>query len=174
MKRLVAVILPMLVTIGMSAQGLKLLDKAGEHRTSFNYTYSLSRDGGAFKDVTSGKVTVEDNAFYMEGLGLEVTSDGTTRLSVDREAMEAVFEKVEKDDMFTNPALFISSWKNYRDRLHVNSSSADSLDVTLVLDDDTKARFVLTDVVFSPKKGLGDFNVDKTFGEQWLVTDLRP
>jgi len=174
MKRLAAVILPMLLTIGLSAQGLNLLDMAGEYRTSFNYTYSLSRDGGAFKDVTSGKVTVEDNAYYMEGLGLEVTSDGVTRLSVDRDAREAVFEKVEKDDMFTNPALFISSWKNYKDRLHVNSSSGDSLDVTLVLDDDTKARFVLTDVVFSPKKGLVDFNVDRSFGTEWLVTDLRP
>jgi len=76
--------------------------------------------------------------------------------------------------MFTNPALFISSWKNYRDRLKVNSSSGSSLDVTITLDEDTKARFVLTEVVFSPKQGLDDFKVERTFGKEWLVTDLRP
>lgn len=164
----------MLVAVGMYAQGLGLLDKARDNRTSFNYTYSLSRDGEPFKDITSGKVTVEDNAYYMEGLGLEVTSDGNSRLSIDSEAHEAVIEKVEKEDMFTNPALFISSWKNYRDRLKVNSSSGSSLDVTITLDEDTKARFVLTEVVFSPKQGLDDFKVERTFGKEWLVTDLRP
>ncbi len=174
MKRAVAVIFSMLVAVGMYAQGLGLLDKARDNRTSFNYTYSLSRDGEPFKDITSGKVTVEDNAYYMEGLGLEVTSDGNSRLSIDSEAHEAVIEKVEKEDMFTNPALFISSWKNYRDRLKVNSSSGSSLDVTITLDEDTKARFVLTEVVFSPKQGLDDFKVERTFGKEWLVTDLRP
>ncbi len=174
MKRAVAVIFSMLVAFGMYAQGLGLLDKARDNRTSFNYTYSLSRDGEPFKDITSGKVTVEDNAYYMEGLGIEVTSDGNSRLSIDSEAHEAVIEKVEKEDMFTNPALFISSWKNYRDRLKVNSSSGSSLDVTITLDEDTKARFVLTEVVFSPKQGLDDFKVERTFGKEWLVTDLRP
>ena len=174
MKRAVLIILSLVFAMNLSAQGLKLLDKAGEHRTSFNYKYSLSRDGEAFKDITSGKVTVEDNAYSMEGLGLVVTSDGETRLSIDEEAREAVLEAVEKDDMFTNPALFIASWKNYADRLKVNSSSSSSLDVTLTLDEDTKARFVLTEIEFSPKKGPADFNVKKTFGKDWLVTDLRP
>ena len=174
MKRLTLAAAALLVSLGANAQGLKLLDRAGESRTSFTYTYSLSKDGGGFNEVTCGKVTVEDNAYFMEGLGLEVTSDGETRLSIDREAREAVLEKVEKEDMFTNPALFISSWRNYRDRLHLNGSTADSLDVTLTLDDDTRARFVLKDIVFSEKQGKEDFSTDvSSLGEDFLVTDLR-
>ena len=163
----------MLVAFGMYAQGLGLLDKARDNRTSFNYTYSLSRDGEPFKDITSGKVTVEDNAYYMEGLGLEVTSDGNSRLSIDSEAHEAVIEKVEKEDMFTNPALFISSYKNYLDQLKVNSSGKDFLDVTLILDEETKARFVLKDIVFSPEKGKSDFCLDEKSLPEYLITDLR-
>jgi len=163
----------LLFSLGLNAQGLSLLDKAGENRTTFNYTYSLSQDGEAFREITKGKVTVEDNAYFLEGLGLEVTSDGITRLSIDREAMEAVLEDVEKEDMFTNPALFIASWKAYRDRLKVNASGKDSLDVTLTLDEDTQARFVLTDIVFSPKQGTADFKVEAPSGDAWLVTDLR-
>ncbi|MBO4341060.1 MAG: hypothetical protein J5835_06500 [Bacteroidales bacterium] len=173
MRRAVLTILSAVFSFGLFGQGLGLLDKAGENRTSFVYTYSLSRGGEPFREVTSGKVTVEDNAYYMEGLGLEVTSDGITRLSVDRQACEAVLEKVEKEDMFTNPALFISSWKNYRDRLKVNGSGKDFLDVTLILDDDTLARFVLTGIVFSKKQGLDDFRVTAPSGSDWLVTDLR-
>ena len=83
-------------------------------------------------------------------------------------------EKVEKDDLFTNPALFIGSYKSYMDKIRVNASSSNSLDVTLVLDEDTSARFVLKDVVFSDKKGKSDFTLDvKSLPDSFIVTDLR-
>ena len=117
---------------------------------------------------------VEDNCYVMDGLGIKVTSDGEIRLSVDPEAREAVVETVEKEDMFTNPALFINSYKNYLDRIKVNSSGKDSMDITLTLDDDTKARFVLTGIKFSAKEGKSDFTVDvKSLPNDFLVTDLR-
>ena len=148
---------------------------------SGHYTYSLSRAGGDFTPVTDGEVTVEDNCYVMDGLGIKVTSDGVTRVSVDPEAREAVVETVEKEDMFTNPALFIGSYRNYLDRITVNSSGKDFMDVTLVLDDDTKARFVLTGIRFSPKEGKSDFTVDvKSLPEDYIeeqhdvVTEARP
>ena len=110
----------------------------------------------------------------LSGLGLEMRSDGTTRWSVDREAEEVLIEKVEKEDILTNPALFISSYKGYMDRIKVNASSPNSLDVTLILDDDTAARFVLRNIVFLDKQGKSDFPLDeKSLSKSFVITDLR-
>ena len=85
-----------------------------------------------------------------------------------------VIEKVEKEDIFTNPALFIGSYRQYMDRLKVNSSSADGLDVTLTLDTDTYARFVLTGIRFLDKEGKSGFTLDvKSLPASYVVTDLR-
>ena len=154
--------------------GIPLLDKVAGHRVSFHYTYSLSKDGAPMQEVTGGEVIVEDNAYRLEGLGLEVISDGQTRWSCDAEAGEVVIEKVEKEDIFTNPALFIGSYRQYMDRLKVNSSSADGLDVTLTLDTDTYARFVLTGIRFLDKEGKSGFTLDvKSLPARYVVTDLR-
>ena len=67
---------------------------------------------------------------------------------------------MEKEDLFTNPALFISSYKGYMDKIRVNGSSSNSLDVTLVLDEDTSARFVLKNIVFEDKQGKSDFTLN--------------
>ena len=93
---------------------------------------------------------------------------------MDRAAEELLIEKVEKEDLFTNPALFISSYKGYMDRIRVNASSANSLDVTLVLDEETSARFVLKDIVFLDKQGTRDFTLDvKSLPDSFVITDLR-
>ena len=160
--------------MAMNAQGLEMLDRVKDSRAVFHYSYLLSRGGAEFSAVTDGDVTVEDNAYVLEGLGLKVTSDGTTRLSLDPDAREAVVETVEKEDIFTNPALFIGSWRKYASRLKVNSCGKDSMDVTLTLDDDTHARFVLTGIKFMEKQGMGDFSTDvSSIPAGYLVTDLR-
>jgi hypothetical protein len=163
------------LTLAAFAQGsIPILDRVPGHRVQFHYTYSLSQGGKPMTQVTDGDVTVEDNAFLLSGLGLEVRSDGTTRWSIDRDAEEVLIEKVEKEDLFTNPALFISSYKGYMDKLKVNASSQSSLDVTLLLDDDTAARFVLKNIVFLDKQGKSDFPLDeKSLPESYVITDLR-
>ena len=124
--------------------------------------------------VTDGDVVVEDNAYLLSGLGLEVRSDGTTRWSLDRAAEELLIETVEKEDLFTNPALFINSYKGYMDKIRVNGSSSNSLDVTLVLDEDTSARFVLKNIVFEDKQGKSDFTLNvKSLPDSYVITDLR-
>ena len=174
MKRFAAIAFALLLAVGLNAQGLEMLDKVKDCRAAFHYTYKLSRGGAEFTAVTDGDVVVEDNAYVLEGLGLKVTSDGTTRLSVDSAAREAVVETVEKEDVFTNPALFIGSWRKYASRLKVNSSCKDSMDVTLTLDDDTKARFILTNIKFSEKQGMCDFCTDvSALPADYLITDLR-
>ena len=91
MKRFVSVLLFSLLLQGLQAQeGIPLLDKVAGHRVHFHYTYSLSRAGADFAPVTDGQVTVEGNAYILEGLGMKVVSDGTTRWTLDPEAKEAV------------------------------------------------------------------------------------
>ena len=174
MKRLAAIAFALVLAVGLKAQGLEMLDKVKDCRAAFHYTYKLSRGGAEFTAVTDGDVVVEDNAYVLEGLGLKVTSDGQTRLSVDPDAREAVIETVEKEDVFTNPALFIGSWRKYASRLKVNSSGKDSMDVTLTLDDDTLARFILTGIRFTEKQGLSSFDTDvQSLPSDYLITDLR-
>ena len=175
MRRFLTSLMALSLTLAAFAQGsIPILDRVPGHRVQFHYTYSLSQDGKPMTQVTDGDVTVEDNAFLLSGLGLEVRSDGTTRWSIDRDAEEVLIEKVEKEDLFTNPALFISSYKGYMDKLKVNASSQNSLDVTLLLDDDTAARFVLKNIVFLDKQGKSDFPLDeKSLPKSYVVTDLR-
>ena len=159
---------------GLQAQeGIPLLDRVAGNRVHFHYSYSLSRNGADFAPVTDGQVTVEGDAYILEGLGMKVVSDGTTRWTLDPEAREVVVEAVQKEDLFTNPALFIGSYRNYMDKLRVNGSGKDSLDVTLTLDDETKARFVLSGIVYGEEQGKSDFSMDEKSLSGYLVTDLR-
>ena len=175
MKRIVTGLAAILLSLSAFAQGsIPILDKVPDHRVKFHYTYSLSQGGKPMTQITDGDVTVEDNAYLLSGLGLEVRSDGTTRWSMDRAAEEVLIEKVEKEDLFTNPALFISSYKSYMDKIKVNASSSNSLDVTLVLDDETSARFVLKGIVFGDKQGKSDFTLDvNSLPDSFIITDLR-
>ena len=175
MKRLLSIVAMLWACFFAGAQGgIPLLDKVEGHRVRFHYTYSLSQGGGDFTPVTEGEVCVEGNAYSLEGLGLRVISDGSTRWTLDESAREAVVEKVEKEDLFTNPALFISSYRNYGDKIVVNASGKDFLDVTLVLDDDTKARFLLKNIVYGEPQGKSDFSPEqKSLSKDYVITDLR-
>ena len=124
MKRIVTGLAAILLSLSAFAQGgIPILDRVPGHRVLFHYTYSLSQGGRPMTQVTDGDVVVEDNAYLLSGLGLEVRSDGTTRWSLDRAAEELLIETVEKEDLFTNPALFINSYKGYMDKIRVNGSS---------------------------------------------------
>lgn len=174
MKRFVSVLLFSLLLQGLQAQdGISLLDKVAGHRVRFHYTYSLSQKGADFAPVTDGQVTVEGNAYILEGLGMKVLSDGTTRWTLDPEAKEAVVEAVQKEDLFTNPALFIGSYRDYMDKLQVNAAGSDNLDITLTLDEQTRARFVLSGIVYGGEQGKSDFSLDEKSLSGYLVTDLR-
>ena len=174
MKRVLSILFLLTLALATRAQGnIPLLDKVEGHRVTFHYTYSLSQKGSSFAPITEGDVTVEGNAYILQGLGMEVISDGTTRWTLDRDAKEAMVEKVQKEDLFTNPARFMCYYKDYMDRIKVNASGSDSLDVTLTLDDETKARFVLKDIVFGARKGKSDFSLTEKSLPDYLITDLR-
>ena len=150
------------------------LDRAAGKRVSFAYEYSLSKDGGAFSKVTEGNVLAEDNAYRLDGLGLTIVCDGNTRWTYDPSAGEVVIESAEQDNILTNPALLISSYRGYGNALHVKGGSKDSLDVVYDVDEDVKARFVLTGIVYSDPEGKSDFTFDvKSLPKESVITDLR-
>ena len=178
MKSLKIILTAVLLSLGFASFGqerIPLLDKAPGHRVSFDYSYLLSLKGEEMHEVTSGKMVVEDNCFNLSGLGLIVLSDGKSRWTIDNEAKEVLVEEVDEDDVITNPALIISSYKGFGDNLKVNSSGPDSLDLTLRLDEKSSARFILKHIVFSDPTGeKKDFALDvKSLGSDYVVTDLR-
>lgn len=178
MKRLITLIMLSMTSLALWGQGsIALLDRVSGQRVQFHYTYSLSRDGGPMQQVTDGEMLLEGNAYRLSGLGLDIRSDGTTRWSADTAAEELIIETVDQNDILTNPVLFLSSYKNYGKQLKVNASGPDSLDVTLTLDEETQARFVLKDVRFlEPRgsEGLSDFVWDvSALPSTYVVTDLR-
>ena len=175
MKKLTLILLLVLPALSARAQeGIPLLDKVQGQRVQFHYTYSLSQNGEAFRSITDGNVTVEDNAYMLEGLGLRVLSDGTTRWTLDAEAGEVLVETVVKEDLYTNPALFIASYRDHLSQLKVNEAGAGFLDVTLTLDEQNQARFVLKDITYSPQQGKSDFSLDeKSLPDTYVITDLR-
>lgn len=173
MKRYLLSMALLATCIGTLAQTrIPLLDKVPGHRVQCSYTYSVSKSGGAFSEVTKGNLEVEDNAFRLDALGLRIVSDGTTRWTLDEDAREAVVEAVQKEDITANPALLIGHYADYD--LVVNASGKDFLDVTLVLDESTRARFFLQDIVFGERQGKSDFSMDeKSLPDDYLLTDLR-
>lgn len=176
MKRFLALVLFSLSSLALPAQGsIPLLDKVEGHRVQFHYTYSLSRNGGPMQEITDGEMLLEGNAYRLSGLGMEVRSDGVSRWTMDTSAEEVLVEAVDETDILTNPALFISSYSSYGKQLKVNASGSDSLDVTLTLDEDTRARFVLRGVRFlDPQEDMADFTLDvSSLPSSYVVTDLR-
>ena len=175
--KLFSVIAAMLLPVaGASAQvSIPLLDRVPGHRVTFDYTYSLSKDGKPLNEVTSGKMTVEDNAFNLSGLGIEIYSDGVTRWSIDREAEEVLIETVEADDIIANPAILISSYKELSSSLEVLSHGKDSLKLKVTFDDKTYAVFSISRIVFTEASGdKKDFTLDvKSLGKSYVITDLR-
>ena len=68
----------------------------------------------------------------------------------------------------------VDRYKEHMDKMHVNASGDAFLDVTLTLDTDTRARFLLTDIVYMDPKGKSDFSLDeKSLSGDYVVTDLR-
>ena len=87
------------------------IDKVSSSLVSFDYSFTMQTSRSSAKMTGAGDVRVQDNAFVLNGNGLEVWCDGSLRWTVDRLAEEALVETVEEsaDVYATNPALMITS-----------------------------------------------------------------
>jgi len=174
MKRICIIIALALVSVLSFAQDrIALLDKAVGKRVSFNYVYSYD-DGKGLQEVTKGKVIAEGECFMVTGMGLTSYSDGSTCWMVDSKEKEVVIQALSQEDPFTNPALLVNSYRNYMDSIVVKNEGPDSLDIFLLLDNNTKIRFVLSSVKFSDPAGTEEFRFStSSLSSDYVVTDLR-
>lgn len=174
MKRILCILLSLVPLLAFAqGRGIALLDKAAGKRVSFDYVYSLDQ-GEGMKEVTRGSVLAQGNCFVVSGLGLKNYSDGTTLWMMDESAKEVVIDAVVNDDVLSNPALLIGSYRNYMDQIKVNREGSDSLDLTITLDEETKVRFKLTSVRFADPSDASDFTLDvSALPSSYVVTDLR-
>ena len=175
MKRLICTIFLLVLGLGALAQTrIPQLDRARNQRVSFHYVYSLSKDGGDYTPVTEGDVVVEEDAYRLSGLGMEVVCDGHTRWSGDASAREMIIETIDRSSVLDNPGLLVTGSRDYADVLHVQSGSDTTLDVVLDVDEDVRARFVLTGITYTEKQGKSGFSVDeKSLSKDYVITDLR-
>lgn len=173
MKRLL-LLLGSLLSLSAAAQSIPLLDKVPGHRVTFDYVYGYTAGGKTYDNVSSGSMTVQGNAYLLKADGLEIYSDGAVRWSLDPAAKEAIIEAVDTEDVISNPAAIVSSYKEFGKKLKVNGSTADSLDISVTTDDGTVSRFRLRNIRFAPEGSLSDFTVNRSaLGSDYIVTDLR-
>ena len=73
--------------------------------------YNYSMDDGRFPVKGSGHITMQGNGYAMTGNGLEIYCNGTTKWTVDREALEVIIENADSLDLGTNPFLLLRQYK---------------------------------------------------------------
>lgn len=175
MRRWITLFLMTLLSCSVLAQEhIALLDKASGKRVTFAYRYSLIQKGVEGDEVTSGHVSVQGNAFRLDGLGLEILSDGATRWTMDPQAKEVLIEAVDGEDLLTNPALLVLDYRNHPGLLKLRKEGPDSLDVEVHLDENTVVHLLLSDVRFNEEGPLSDYVLEPaSMGKDYVVTDLR-
>ena len=175
MRRLFTLLILALLSCSVFAQErIALLDKASGKRVSFAYRYFLIQDGKDGDEVTSGRVSVQGNAFRLDGLGLEIVSDGTTRWTMDSASKELLIETVDGDDLLTNPALLVLDYRHHPGLLKVRKEGPDSLDVEVHLDERTAVHLIISGVTFNEEGPLSDFVLEQaSLDKDYVVTDLR-
>ncbi len=108
----IAAALLFVVPAGAKSKTLEnFISKVSSSLVSFDYSFSMQSVKSKTKMTGSGTVKVLGNAFRMEGDGMEVWCDGSTRWTVDRLSEEALVESVDDsyDSYATNPALMVTA-----------------------------------------------------------------
>jgi len=109
MKRLTSLLL-VLATLTAAGQNVvsEFARTLSEGCASFGYSYSMD---GQVPLNGSGTIRLQGDAFSMQGDGLEVYCDGSTRWTLDTAAEECYIESVEEGglDYEANPALIVGA-----------------------------------------------------------------
>jgi len=85
-----------------------------------------------------------------------------------------VIENADEGNLLTNPALLITNYRRLGKSIQVKESKDDYLDVIYKVDDNVKARFIITNIQYFEPKGKSDFSYDlKSLCKDYVITDLR-
>ena len=107
---LLSVLLSAALSPVLAADDLRALTKKmADSRVTFSYSYETVRNGIVMEG--GGTVAMQGEAYWMDGNGLEIVSDGTTRWTADAEAKELFIETVDRSagDFVSNPARLLAN-----------------------------------------------------------------
>lgn len=107
---LLSVLLSAALSPVLAADDLRALTKKmADSRVTFSYSYETVRNGIVMEG--GGTVAMQGEAYRMDGNGLEIVSDGTTRWTADAEAKELFIETVDRSagDYVSNPARLLAN-----------------------------------------------------------------
>lgn len=107
---LLSVLLSAALSPVLAADDLRALTKKmADSRATFSYSYETVRNGIVMEG--GGTVAMQGEAYRMNGNGLEIVSDGTTRWTADAEAKELFIETVDRSagDFVSNPARLLAN-----------------------------------------------------------------
>ena len=107
---LLSVLLSAALSPVLAADDLRALTKKmADSRVTFSYSYETVRNGIVMEG--GGTVAMQGEAYRMDGNGLEIVSDGTTRWTADAEAKELFIETVDRSagDFVSNPARLLAN-----------------------------------------------------------------
>ena len=151
MRRLLVTITMMLGFLCAHAQGNSLFEHlAAGDRIEFSFS----------SDLISGTLCAEGGSYLIQAEDYTVACDGTVRLTLDKSSKEAVYENVSGQ----NPV------KMYSDKISVLSQGQDSMDLQILLEEDTPVRFFVTGITI--KKPEGTIALPQ-LPRDYVVTDLR-
>ncbi len=165
------------------------------------YTYVTRMSG--VKLEGSGNLHVQGDMWYNAGNGIEIWCDGSTVWTVDPVSEEVIIEPVSEDDAegLLNPAflfvrmnehfnvsrklggsdgrtvIYVLEPKEDMDIEYFNvelaSSDASIRSGLMAMEDGNEVKISVSSMKEAEKKPATFFRPSQTFGDSWIVTDLR-
>lgn len=193
MKKLILLLVMLSASSFAWSQGVVegLASKVSSSTVSFDYSYLIKIQ---LNMRGSGHITVQGDAFRMEGDGIVICCDGSTRWTADEEAKELIIESVEGgySAFAVNPALMIGALdsaftltdngggsytlipKSETDiqLLRLNFKGDKLYSASMTLSDGTIADFTISNMKFSAPSSPSFFSYPEV-DSSWVVTDLR-
>lgn len=135
-------------------------------RVTMNYSFKMQGDVPV---IGSGVLVIQGQCYALEGNGIKVLCDGSTRWTVDPAAKEVYIDKAEGTGEFTDDP------RQYLDNLQNLKSNGGNISGSYCPKDGDKLDFKLTGISTSPvSDDLSAFRFNAaTLSGGWVVTDLR-
>ena len=137
------------------------------------FDYSFKTVGSSTPFTGSGKALVSGASYKIEGNGLDIRCDGTSRWTADPEAGEMVIETAAGEvlDFLSNPALLLGDlYGNFKiEDIPVDGTPATA---NLKMQDGSEVEFTITNLKYLEEKTVWTFTKEELAAYP-NITDLR-
>ena len=178
-----------------------LYEKLSSSCTSLDYVYTTEVTG--VKISGSGNLQLQGNMWFNKGNGLDIWCDGRTVWTADTVSQEVVIDSVSEEyaDQLVNPALmFVRMKELFNVKQAVESKDGKALiyvlepkgdlgieyfnieimknDVSIrsasfAMEDGSDVKLTVSSMKVSSRKPSEYFRPSESFGQSWIVTDMR-